>query len=216
MIKLVLFDCGGVVMKADDAHIKARWAAKYGLTTEELRRILWESEGCRLSEIGEISDHAYWESLASQFPLATPQELQVMRAELWGAFAVNPRVLAWVDRMRAHYRVALLSNASDVIAPLLEQHGLTAHLDAIYISCDLGVTKPDAGIFLKVLRTEGVAAHEALFIDDRAESVAAAAAQGMHILWYVGEDELDRQLQVYLPTEQPASSMQEGEHAAPV
>jgi FMN phosphatase YigB (HAD superfamily) len=44
-------------------------------------------------------------------------------------------------------------------------------------------------------------AGETVFIDDRAENVAAAAALGMHVIWFVHPNELERQLLPYLASE---------------
>ena len=50
----------------------------------------------------------------------------------------------------------------------------------------------------------GLEAGETVFIDDRADNVAAAASLGMHVIWFVHPNELERQLSPYLALESVA------------
>ena len=61
-----------------------------------------------------------------------------------------------------------------------------------------GVAKPEPAIYQELLKRLRLGAAEVVFIDDRAENVAAAASLGMHVIWYLGAAELERQIEVYL------------------
>lgn len=92
----------------------------------------------------------------------------------------DPAVTALVKRERANgRRVIVLTNATDTIGSELERDGLSGVFEEVYASAAIGVAKPDEGAFAHVLKREGVAANEAIFVDDSARNVYAAKALGM-------------------------------------
>jgi putative hydrolase of the HAD superfamily len=70
----------------------------------------------------------------------------------------------------------------------LEELGIAARVDAIVLSGEVGVRKPDPAIFERALDELRVDPHDALFVGDRlVEDVAGAAAVGMttaQALWF--------------------------------
>jgi HAD superfamily hydrolase (TIGR01549 family) len=74
----------------------------------------------------------------------------------------------------------------------LDELGVAARLDAIVLSGEVGVRKPDAAIFERALAELGVNAEDALFVGDRlVDDVAGAAAVGMttaQALWFRADD----------------------------
>ena len=59
-----------------------------------------------------------------------------------------------------------------------ERTAARGFVKGIVISGDEGVTKPDPAIYRTLLERYGVAAEDAVFIDDRAENVQAAEMLG--------------------------------------
>ena len=62
-------------------------------------------------------------------------------------------------------------------------------------SCYLGLRKPEPAIYLRALDILGRPAERILFIDDRAENVAGAAAAGINAIQFAGADGLRRELE---------------------
>jgi len=81
---------------------------------------------------------------------------------------------------------------------LEQRYGVADRFEAIINSARIGIAKPDPGIYEAMLRRLDLKASEVLFVDDRAENVAAAARLGVHVLWFVHAEELERQMAVYL------------------
>ena len=76
-------------------------------------------------------------------------------------------------------RTAIVSNCDENTRPLLVSLGVAALVDALVLSCEVGVAKPEAAIYRSALDRLGVAAGDALFIDDNARFCAAAAGLGI-------------------------------------
>jgi len=74
----------------------------------------------------------------------------------------------------------------------IERAGLTELLDTIVISSEVGMRKPDPGIFRLALDELGVEPHDAMFVGDRLETdVQGAAKLGMttvQALWFNADD----------------------------
>ena len=76
-----------------------------------------------------------------------------------------------------------------------QRFGLQNHLDVALSSCYLGLRKPEPAIYRRALDILGRPAERILFIDDRAENAAAAAASGMKTIRFEGADQLRSQLE---------------------
>ena len=200
-IKAVVFDCGGVVLRDQDGVHYARWEARLGFEPGELKERLWFGPLWAQAELGEISEAEFWDEIGCELDLC-PADLEQLRHDLWQAWAVDPGVLSLVDRARDRFRVAMLSNATDALEHQLSHvHGIADRFDPIINSARCGMAKPSPEIYQLLLERLEMEAAEVVFIDDRAENVTAAAALGMHVIWFVHPRELERQLAPYLRLE---------------
>ena len=73
---------------------------------------------------------------------------------------------------------ALTNFGADSFAYAVTQYDFLNEFDQAYVSGRMGVTKPDTRIYAMVEADCGVAAGALLFVDDRAENIAAAVARG--------------------------------------
>ena len=86
----------------------------------------------------------------------------------------------FLESLRAKgVRTAFVSNCADNTRPLLEWLGLSSRVDELVLSCEVGAAKPDPVIFEVALARLGVAAEDALFVDDQQPFCDAAAALGI-------------------------------------
>jgi putative hydrolase of the HAD superfamily len=76
-------------------------------------------------------------------------------------------------------RVALVSNCADMTRGLLEYLGVIALADAVVLSCEVGSAKPSPEIYVTALADLGVAADDAVFIDDQPTFCMGAEAVGV-------------------------------------
>lgn len=79
----------------------------------------------------------------------------------------------------AGVRSAYVSNCAEDTRSLLEENGLGALVDELVLSCEVGAVKPSPAIFEVALDRLGVAADEAVFVDDQQAFCDAAAALGI-------------------------------------
>jgi HAD superfamily hydrolase (TIGR01509 family) len=75
--------------------------------------------------------------------------------------------------------IALVSNCADSTRPLLEYLGVIPLVDAVVLSCEVGSVKPSPEIYVTALADLGVAAADAVFIDDQPTFCMGAEAVGV-------------------------------------
>jgi len=218
-IKAIVFDCGNVLLRNGDLTSYAAWEARLGLQAGELAQRMWAGEEWALAEVGKITDAEFWRRVGAWFGLKEDEQVAALREEFWQTWIVDEKVLALVERARAKYQVAILRNSTDALEDLLEhRYHVADRFGMILNSARLGLAKPNKAIYEEALKRLKASAQEVVFIDDRAENIAAAATLGMHVNWFVHPDELERQLEVYLnhragnnggaPTDEGVSSQQ--------
>lgn len=74
---------------------------------------------------------------------------------------------------------ALVSNCADTTRPVLERLGIFPLVDAAILSCEVGSMKPYPEIYVTALEELGVAAVDAVFIDDQPTFCVGAEAVGI-------------------------------------
>lgn len=199
MIKAVIFDFGRVITVQKPPSLFQAWEEELGLSPGELNAIMYESEAWDLTQVGAISDDEYWRRIGPRLGLDSLEEVAQFKARYFAQDALEPVVVDLVRRARARYRVALLSNASDLLGQWLEEKLGIAHLfDVVINSAEVGVKKPDPRIYLLTLERLGVEPHEAVFIDDVEENVEAAAALGIQAIHFTTPEDLEKELEELL------------------
>lgn len=197
-IQAFVFDCGGVLLRDGDLAPYERWARALDLSVAELRAKLWGSEAWSLAEIGHLSEEAFWFHVAPTLGLDNEQVIRRLADEIWSTWRVDTDVLALIDDLRQTHRVAMLSNATDVLEERLSQtYGVADRFEQILNSARLGWAKPDPRVFAELCQRLQLKPEEIVFVDDRAENIVAAAAHGLHVAWFVGPAELSRQLSAF-------------------
>jgi HAD superfamily hydrolase (TIGR01509 family) len=91
-----------------------------------------------------------------------------------------PDVLASLRKLRI--RTALVSNIHFDVRPALVTQGIARYFDAVILSFELGVQKPDPAIFQEALRALDVRPEEALMVGDSPDVDGAAAWLGITTL----------------------------------
>src|SRR6266540_1791513 len=85
-------------------------------------------------------------------------------------------------------RTALVSNCSRSTRPVVDHLGLEREMDAIVLSFEVGVAKPDAGIYRAALDALGARPEEAVFVDDQAAYCEGAEALGIRSFLIARDD----------------------------
>ncbi len=99
---------------------------------------------------------------------------------------IYPDTVSFMKRARASGDlVTLFSNCGDNTRPLLEALGLFDYVDDAFLSCEIGVGKPDRGIFEHAVGKLSIESSQATLIDDQVgfcEGALAAGVGAIHLV----------------------------------
>lgn len=86
-----------------------------------------------------------------------------------------------IERLKVHYKVAMLTNNNALgFKPFDAKFGFSRLFDAVIVSGEEGVKKPDERIFQIALQRLRVKAKNTYFLDDTPANVDAAKKTGIH------------------------------------
>ena len=179
-IRGVIFDYGRVLAYTQNQAPRAAWERRLGLQPGALTRAVHNEHSWIAAQRGVITSARHWQTVGARLGLL-PDDTAALRAAFYSGDVLNVELVACIDRLRiSGLRVGLLSNFSTDLRAMLVQQDLLRRFDALAISAELGVMKPDAAAYRAVLAMLGLAAQTCVFIDDVPANVAAAQAVGIH------------------------------------
>jgi putative hydrolase of the HAD superfamily len=203
-LRAVTLDATGTLMACPAmGAIYEEVLSRHGLPVraEDVRRtfpVVWKELDCR-NPAGRDrftafpgGSRAFWarvvERLCELLEVGAPSPFAA--AELYHRFAdaraweLYPDVVPALEAMRgAGLRLAVVSNFDERLSGILAGLGLHDRVDAVVVSSELGVAKPDAAIFRHALGRLGVQPREAIHVGDHAlEDVEGAQGAGMAAL----------------------------------
>lgn len=180
VLRAVVVDLDGVLRRWDPAVIGDAEAV-HGLPAGVLGAVAFEPGLLSAAVTGRISDGQWREQVAGELAGRFGRLAAAGAVSQWSASAgeVDEEVVAVVRGLRDQCRVVLLSNATTRLRADLDRLGLTAALDEVFNSAELGLAKPAPEVFRVVCARLGVAPAECGFVDDTAGHVRAAEAVGL-------------------------------------
>ncbi len=180
-VRAIFFDLGGVIFRTDYQAPREHLAERLNTTYEDLNRIVFDSESSRQASVGAISTEAHWDAVLRR--LGRPaSEAKAIRDEFFAGDVVDLELIAFIRSLRPRYQTGIISNAWPDLRQDLINKKVEDAFDALIISSEVGVMKPDPKIFRIALEKLGVAAREAIFVDDTPDNVDAARSLGMQAI----------------------------------
>jgi putative hydrolase of the HAD superfamily len=184
----VLFDLYETLVRFDSRTIRAareRMIDRLGVSIEQLelaeeRTLQDRMRGCFGTSLDDEMA-AILHAAGARTDAELVSEFRESELRAWGAATlVHPDVMPCLDGLRAdNVRLGLVSNCSRLTRPLLEQWPFGQRFEAVILSCEVGRTKPDPGIFERAVTEMCGAYDEGVLVDDRPAYVDGAEAAGL-------------------------------------
>jgi FMN hydrolase / 5-amino-6-(5-phospho-D-ribitylamino)uracil phosphatase len=185
------------------------------LVRDPFRDVMPAFFGMTLTEMMQLKHPEAWGQF-ERGELSEPQFLSGFfadrrRFDHAGFCAAIRNAYVWLDGMQPLLaRLAAQGHAMHVLSNYPVWYGwieerlqLSRYVTWSFVSCRIGLRKPDPAIFWRVARELQVAPDACLFIDDRAKNCDAARAVGMKAVQFRGSAELlARDLEPLLPPQQ--------------
>jgi len=181
-LKAIFFDFGGVLLKTFDGVDHDAIEAEFGLEAKTLRKCAYRDSRYMDFQVGKCTYGEWTDSIREALlKVAGDKTDATMNAFMDSPRVFNQEMLGLVKRLHGRYTLGIISNTIPGMEERLrERFELVDLFDVRVGSGDLGIAKPDAGIFLHAMEIAGVAPEQSTFTDDRADFAEAARAVGMH------------------------------------
>jgi epoxide hydrolase-like predicted phosphatase len=195
MLKAIIFDVGGVLIRTQSRAGREKWAARLEMDSWDFEHLVFSGESGRQVQLGQKAFDAHWWWLGEQYGL-DEASLAEMRRDFFAGDVMNEPLVAYIKRLRAAgYATGILSNfADDARYVWTEVYPFIQYFDGIVISSEVGLMKPDPKIYQLALERVGVNAEEALFVDDFIENVEGAKRVGLQAIHFTNPEVAQQQL----------------------
>lgn len=189
MIKNIAFDLGGVVIALSYDHAVKRFE-EIGLKNATQHLDAFHQQGI----FGQLEDGSIdKETFRQELSRLIGHEVTTDECYYaWHGYVENVpqrNLEALLELRKQGYNVCLLSNTNPYMMQWARSkdfdgmgHAIDHYFDALYLSYECKVMKPDSKIFQMMLEGQNAKPEETLFIDDSAANVAAAEALGIKTL----------------------------------
>jgi epoxide hydrolase-like predicted phosphatase len=200
-IRAVYFDNGGVIVRTEFQAPRQHLAERLGMEYEALVSQVFESETARQASIGLITEDEHWAAVMRVLHLPGSQA-QAIRDEFFAGDVTDLALLDFMRNLRKKCKVGLISNAWSGLRSWIVNRKYDDAFDALVISAEVGMAKPDPRIYHLALEQLGVAASESVFLDDFPENVEGARAVGMHAIHFTRPEQALQELKQLLTNHQ--------------
>ncbi len=192
-IRHLIFDLGGVILNLD-----------YGATDRAFAALGVPDFGQQFSQLKQNAFFDDWETgrtdretwLRTMCEACGGGVTDAQVTEAWNAMLLDfpLRRLQLLQQLRNQYDLFLLSNTNEIHEEAFNRilkdatglPGLGVLFDKVYYSHRIGLRKPDAAPFRRILEENGLQPEHTLFIDDSPQHIAAAQALGIRTIHLTG------------------------------
>lgn len=178
MIKVILFDIGGVLVDWDGVSPLIDLTGGR-LSSEEARKFWFKSQWVSKFETDKCTPHEFAVGVISELGLSISPETFIQHFKSWDR-GLFPGVSEMLNNLRPNHILACLSNNNRLyMDSLIERYELDKKFQYFFISYQTGLMKPSKNAFENVLQEIGVSPFEVVFFDDNIECVETAKQMGI-------------------------------------
>ncbi len=186
MIKAVVLDIGGVLMRTEDPSGRRLLEKRYNLPDKTVDWLVFDSDEAAASTIGKVPAKAAWQAVQNKLGISD-EELDEFIELFWVGDVFDQAAFDYLSSLRPDYITGILSNAWEGAREgFVQRYGMIEGetVDHIMISCEEGIRKPDPEIYRRLKNILGVEYDEILFVDDFIQNVEGACTMGIQALHY--------------------------------
>jgi len=179
--KILFSDIGGVLLTNGWGHESRQAAAKkFGIDYGEMDVL--HDFIFNVYEMGKISLDVYLDTVVFNHPRNFARE--EFKDFMFAQSLELPDMLAWFVQWKKKYPwvkiISINNEAKELNEYRIKKYKLHDFFDAFVSSCEVGMRKPDPGIFRLALGIAQAQPAACLYFDDRAMLVEAAKKEGIH------------------------------------
>ena len=142
-------------------------------------------------ELGMIGEDAFYERLFPEDPTKGPE----MKSIFLNNYRFLPGVTKILQKLEEEGGCShVLSNYPIWYRDMFQRLDLYDYFEHVFVSCDIGLRKPDPKIYQYVLNQLGCHASDLIFVDDRLRNCQAAESLGIRTVHFSSVQSLEQDL----------------------
>lgn len=173
MIKAIIFDCFGVIATEGWIPFKNKY---FG---DDPVKMQAANDAVGASGVGLITHDDFLRTVAELAGISFERAKREIEDNV-----PNTSLLDFIMNELGEYKIGMLSNVSGNRLKDFMNESQLARFDAICLSSEIGVTKPNPEAYKITAERLGVRPDECVFIDDRLDLCTGAQWVGMHALLF--------------------------------
>ena len=172
-IKVVAFDCDGVLFDSEDAN-----TAYYNQILHQVNRPAMtpdQAAYAHMHTVDEVMEHLFRDK-------ALLEQADIIRAEMGYLpfikyMRIEPYLKTLLKFLRPRFKTAIATNRTNTMPYVLSTHGLENEFDLVVTAMDVKKPKPDPEMLLRILAYFRITPEEAVYVgDSELDEMAAVAA----------------------------------------
>lgn len=177
MIKGIIFDCFGVLY---GDSLRIFWAMCPREKLEEMHDL------SKQSDYGLMNGEAYIAGVADILGISIARVQEILHEHR----VRNEPLFSIMNMLHKTYKIGLLSNvASDTMDALISPKERAEQFDAVILSFEESIAKPNPAIFQLMADRLGLSPDECVMIDDLAENCDGAEIVGMQSILHTNNEQ---------------------------
>jgi putative hydrolase of the HAD superfamily len=197
-IKAILFDFGGVLADEGFREGMRSIGRKNGLNPDEFFLTATELIHESGYVTGLLDEHGYWNILREGTGIAGSDE--ELREEILARFAFRTYMMDCARRLKSSgYVIGILSDQTNWLDEVEKRYPFFHHFDYVFNSFHLKKSKRDPTVFGDVCTVMGLKSGEVLFVDDNADNIGLAGAEGLKTILFVDARDFRQKTAEFLP-----------------
>ena len=194
MIRAIVFDLGKVLIPFEWQRGYDAFARASQQSAEEVRARIKETGLFDGFERGKVEPREVAERVSDVLGLSvTFDEFQKLWSSIFLPEAIVPEQM--LERLRRNHRLLLLSNTDAIHFRWVKgRYPSLRHFDDFVLSFELGLRKPEPGIYEATISRAGCEAREIFFTDDRQDNVEGAIQAGIDAVQFLSVEQLVQEL----------------------
>lgn len=191
MIKVILFDAGGVYLDGSFINFVNKAYKVLGIDEDFYsdKEVIFDMEFNK----GEITAE---ECFKKYFKVQINDKQMKKLIGLWtNEWKLLDEMKELIIKLRKNYRLAILSNSDFLNFQNFIKRGWCKYFDVLILSHELGIVKPQKEIYEIAVEKLNVKPEECLFTDDQEDCLKPARKMGMATILFKSAPQLKEELQ---------------------
>jgi epoxide hydrolase-like predicted phosphatase len=192
MIKVVIFDLGGVLFTNGTKQFITFLSQQYNLDRELVKDVLDGDLGSQYRE-GKINRDTFWKQTLEKLKINV--DIDRLEEQWINGYELIAGTKDIIFELNKQYKVYYLSdNVRERVEKINNRYNFLQWFEDGIFSHEVGVRKPNPEIYKYALQKINVEPHEAIFIDDKPSALAPAHEMGMKTILFESPEQVRNQL----------------------